>query len=57
MILEIGGVEVARERHDQGHLHELGGLELDEAQVEPALGALVDLAQYVDATSSASTAP
>jgi hypothetical protein len=41
-------VEVAGQRQDQRHLHELGGLDLDEAQIEPALGALVDLAQNVD---------
>ena len=46
-LLEPDGVEVAGQRQDQRHLHELGGLDLDEAEIEPALGALVDLAQDV----------
>ena len=47
-VVEIGGVEIAGQRHHQRHLHQLGGLELHEAEIEPALGALVDLAQHVD---------
>ena len=47
-VLGIGGVKVAGQRHDQRHLHQLRRLELDDAEIEPALGALVDLAQHVD---------
>ena len=47
-VLGVGGVEVAGQRHDQRHLHQLRRLELDDAEIEPALGALVDLAQDVD---------
>ena len=41
-------MEVAGQRHDQRHLHQLRRLQLDDAEIEPALGALVDLAQHVD---------
>jgi hypothetical protein len=41
-------MQIPRAQHRHGELHDLGGLEADEAQVEPALRALADVAGDVD---------
>ena len=41
-------VVVGGERHHQGDLHHLGGLDLDRAEVDPALRAHADHAHHVD---------
>ena len=38
----------ARERHDDRDLHQFGGLQVHEAQVEPALAAAADKAEQFD---------
>ena len=48
---DLGRVEavvVGGERHDERDLHQLGRLELDRAEVDPALGAHADLAHHLD---------
>ncbi len=45
---EIEPVEIARQRQHQRDLHDLGGLDLDETEIDPALRAHADLALDLD---------
>jgi hypothetical protein len=47
-ILVGEAVKIARQGHDQRDLHDLGGLQLHHAEIDPALGAHTDLAGKID---------